>query len=193
PRDEHRMGRAPYVELSTGVVRVAAGCTQGSSVGLVLGTSPCSVPSAGGGGTATPRKLRHFRAGASVFTVEEMMLHIQHLKGAHSKKRRKTTGWWQFFMIDKLNDLGKQLGVGSGNLCFADETAMLEKVKVGQGCATPWHSSVMIEIDSALSEGGHEEVYFHPVTNAATMELSPEDFVVFVNATGHDPIILNFD
>lgn len=49
-------------------------------------------------------------------------------------------------MIDKLNDLGKQLGVGSGNLRFADETAMLEKVKVGQGCATPWHSSVMIEM-----------------------------------------------
>lgn len=133
-----------------------------------------------------------------VFTVEEMTLHIQHLKGAHSKKRRKTTGWWQFFMIDKLNDLGQQLGGGSGNLCFADETAMLEKVKVGQGCATPWHFSVMIEMvkfvqDSAFSEGGHEEVYFHPVTNAATMELSPEDFVVFVNATGHDPIILNFD
>lgn len=49
-------------------------------------------------------------------------------------------------MIDKLNDLGKQLGVGSRNLRFADETAMLEKVKVGQGCATPWHSSVMIEM-----------------------------------------------
>ena len=49
-------------------------------------------------------------------------------------------------MIDKLNDLGKLLGVGSGNLRFADETAMLEKVKVGQGCATPWLSSVMIEM-----------------------------------------------
>ena len=100
-------------------------------------------------------------------------------------------------MIDKLNDLGKQLGVGSGNLRFADETAMLEKVKVGQGCATPWHSSVMAEMvkifqDSAFLEGGHE-VYFHPVTNAATMELSPEDLLIFLNATGHDPIILNFD
>lgn len=66
-----------------------------------------------------------------VFIVEEMMLHIQHLKGAHRTKRRKTTGWWQFFMIDKLNDLGKQLGAGSGNLGFADETAILDKVKVG--------------------------------------------------------------
>ncbi|KAI5948264.1 putative prolyl-tRNA synthetase associated domain-containing protein 1 [Manis javanica] len=59
-----------------------------------------------------------------VFTVEEMMPHIQHLKGAHS---------------------------------------------------------------------GHEKVYFHPMTNAATMGLSPEDFLTFVKKTGHDPIILNFD
>jgi len=29
-----------------------------------------------------------------------------------------------------LNDLAKKLGVGSGNLRFADEAAMLEKLKV---------------------------------------------------------------
>lgn len=73
-----------------------------------------------------------------------MMLHIQHLKGAHSKEKKKN--YWLVAVLHKLNDLGKQLGVGSRNLRFADETAMLEKVKVGQGCATPWHSSVMIEM-----------------------------------------------
>lgn len=31
-----------------------------------------------------------------------------------------------------LNDLAKKLGVGSGNLRFADEAAMLEKLKVGK-------------------------------------------------------------
>lgn len=32
-----------------------------------------------------------------------------------------------------LNDLAKKLGVGSGNLRFADEAAMMEKLKVDPG------------------------------------------------------------
>ncbi|GAB1295878.1 Prolyl-tRNA synthetase associated domain-containing protein 1 [Apodemus speciosus] len=141
-----------------------------------------------------------------VFTVEEMMPHIQHLKGAHSKnlflKDKKKKNYWLVTVLHdrqiNLNDLGKRLGVGSGNLRFADETAMLEKLKVGQGCATPLSlfcddGDVKFVLDSAFLEGGHEKVYFHPMTNAATMGLSPEDFLQFVKATGHDPIILNFD
>uniref|UniRef100_A0A9L0K4L4 PrdX deacylase domain-containing protein 1 n=1 Tax=Equus asinus TaxID=9793 RepID=A0A9L0K4L4_EQUAS len=141
-----------------------------------------------------------------VFTVEEMMPHIQHLKGAHSKnlflKDKKKKGYWLVTVLHdrqiNLNDLAKQLGVGSGNLRFADETAMLEKLKVGQGCATPLalfcdDGDVKFVLDSAFLEGGHEKVYFHPMTNAATMGLSPEDFLTFVKKTGHDPVILNFD
>ncbi|XP_058407202.1 prolyl-tRNA synthetase associated domain-containing protein 1 [Diceros bicornis minor] len=141
-----------------------------------------------------------------VFTVEEMMPHIQHLKGAHSKnlflKDKKKKSYWLVTVLHdrqiNLNDLAKQLGVGSGNLRFADETAMLEKLKVGQGCATPLalfcdNGDVKFVLDSAFLEGGHEKVYFHPMTNAATMGLSPEDFLTFVKKTGHDPIILNFD
>ncbi|KAJ1078280.1 hypothetical protein K5549_016851, partial [Capra hircus] len=141
-----------------------------------------------------------------VFSVEEMMPHIQHLKGAHSKnlflKDKKKKGYWLVTVLHdrqiNLNDLAKQLGVGSGNLRFADEAAMLEKLKVGQGCATPLalfcdDGDVTFVLDSAFLEGGHEKVYFHPMTNTATMGLSPEDFLTFVKNTGHDPIILNFD
>ncbi|KAG8512297.1 Prolyl-tRNA synthetase associated domain-containing protein 1 [Galemys pyrenaicus] len=141
-----------------------------------------------------------------VFTVEEMMPHIQHLKGAHSKnlflKDKKKKGYWLVTVLHdrqvNLNDLAKQLGVGSGNLRFADETDMLEKLKVGKGCATPLalfcdNGDVKFVLDSAFLEGGHEKVYFHPMTNAASMGLSPEDFLTFVKTTGHDPIILNFD
>lgn len=143
---------------------------------------------------------------SQVFTVEEMMPHIQHLKGAHSKnlflKDKKKKDYWLVTVLHdrqiNLNDLAKQLGVGSGNLRFADETAMLEKLKVGQGCATPLalfcdDGDVKFVLDSAFLEGGHEKVYFHPMTNAATMGLSPEDFLTFVKETGHDPIRLNFD
>ncbi|XP_019573224.2 prolyl-tRNA synthetase associated domain-containing protein 1 [Rhinolophus sinicus] len=141
-----------------------------------------------------------------VATGEEMMPHIQHLKGAHSKnlflKDKKKEGYWLVTVLyDRqinLNDLAKQLGVGSGNLRFVDETAMLEKLKVGQGCAIPLtrfcdDGDVKFVLDSAVLQGGYEKVYFHPMPSAATMGLSPEDFLIFVKKTGHDPIILHFD
>ncbi|XP_004710271.1 prolyl-tRNA synthetase associated domain-containing protein 1 isoform X1 [Echinops telfairi] len=141
-----------------------------------------------------------------VFTVEEMMPHIQHLKGAHSKnlflKDKKKKGYWLVTVLHdrqvNLNDLAKELGVGSGNLRFADEAAMLEKLKVGQGCATPLalfcdSGEVKFVLDSAFLEGGHKKVFFHPMTNSATMGLSPEDLLTFVKETGHDPIVIDFD
>uniref|UniRef100_A0A8D0H5E2 PrdX deacylase domain-containing protein 1 n=1 Tax=Sphenodon punctatus TaxID=8508 RepID=A0A8D0H5E2_SPHPU len=142
----------------------------------------------------------------AVFTVEEMMLHVQHLKGAHSKnlflKDKKKKGFWLVTVLHdrqiNLNDLAKKLGVGSGSLRFADETAMVEKLKVGQGFATPLalfcdHGDVKFVLDAGFLEGGHEKVYFHPMTNSATMGLAPKDFLQFVKSTGHDPIIVHFD
>ncbi|KAB5518309.1 hypothetical protein PHYPO_G00164230 [Pangasianodon hypophthalmus] len=71
-----------------------------------------------------------------VFTVEEMMPHVQHLHGAVTKnlflKDKKKKGLWLVSVRHdrqvNLNDLAKKLGVGSGNLRFADEAAMLEKL-----------------------------------------------------------------
>ncbi|NXC38467.1 PRXD1 protein, partial [Penelope pileata] len=140
-----------------------------------------------------------------VFTVEEMMPHVQHMRGGHSKnlflKDKKKKGFWLVSVLHDrqvdLNHLAK-LGLGSGNLRFADGNAMLEKLQVGQGCATPLAlfcdpGEVQLVLDAGLLQGGHEKVYFHPMTNSATMGLSPEDFLKFVKSTGHDPIIVNFD
>ncbi|XP_052639941.1 LOW QUALITY PROTEIN: prolyl-tRNA synthetase associated domain-containing protein 1-like [Harpia harpyja] len=139
-----------------------------------------------------------------VFTVEEMMPHVQHMKGGHSKNLflKKNKGFWLVTLLHNrqvnLNDLAKKLGVGSGKLRFADENAMLEKLKVGQGCATPLalfrdQGDVRFVLDAGFLEGSHEKVYFHPMTNSATMGLSPNDFLKFVRSTGHDPIIIQFD
>ncbi|XP_066482153.1 prolyl-tRNA synthetase associated domain-containing protein 1-like [Tiliqua scincoides] len=141
-----------------------------------------------------------------VFTVEEMMPHIQHLKGAHSKNlflkdKKKKEYWLVTVMHDRqinLNALAKKLGVGSGNLRFADEAALLDKLKVGQGCVTPLalfcdKGDVKFVLDAAFLEGDHDKLYFHPMTNSATMGLHPEDFLKFLKSTGHDPIIVYFD
>ncbi|NXO67996.1 PRXD1 protein, partial [Phainopepla nitens] len=141
-----------------------------------------------------------------VFTVEEMMPHVQHMKGGHSKnlflKDKKKKGFWLVTVLHNrqvnFNELGKNLGGGSGNLRFADENAMLEKLQVGQGCAMPLalfcaQGDVRLVLDAALLEGGHEKLCFHPMTISATMGLSPDDFLKFVRSTGHDPVIVHFD
>ncbi|KAM9316996.1 prolyl-tRNA synthetase associated domain-containing protein 1-like [Gastrophryne carolinensis] len=142
-----------------------------------------------------------------VFTVEEMMPHVQHLPGAHSKnlflKDKKKKGLWLVTVLHdrqvNLNDLAKKLKAGSGNLRFADEAAMLEKLKVGQGCATPLalfcdaNRDVKFVLDSKFLDGGYERVYFHPMTNSATMGITPEEFLTFLKKTGHEPTIIQFD
>lgn len=142
-----------------------------------------------------------------VFTVEEMMPHVQHLSGAVTKNlflkdKKKKSLWLVSARHDhqvNLNDLAKKLGVGSGNLRFADEAIMVEKLKVGQGCATALalfcdkDQSVKFVLDSDLVNGGHERIYFHPMTNTATMGLKPDDLMKFLKETGHEPVLQSFD
>ncbi|KAM9365248.1 prolyl-tRNA synthetase associated domain-containing protein 1 isoform 1-T1 [Pholidichthys leucotaenia] len=141
-----------------------------------------------------------------VFTVEEMMVHLQQVSGVVTKNlflkdKKKKNLWLVSACHDhqvNLNELAKKLGVGSGNLRFADEAAMLEKLKVGQGCATVLallfdrDHSVKLVLDRDLVEGGHELVYFHPMTNAASMGIRPKDLLVFLKETGHEPVLESF-
>ncbi|XP_053731268.1 prolyl-tRNA synthetase associated domain-containing protein 1-like isoform X1 [Synchiropus splendidus] len=141
-----------------------------------------------------------------VFTVEEMMPHLQDVSGVVAKnlflkdKKKKT-----LFLVSTvhscqvdLNQLAKSLGVGGGNLRFADESLMLEKLKVGQGCATALallfdkDLSVQLVLDRALVEGPHPLVFFHPMTNTASLGLHPQDLLRFLEETGHKPILHNF-
>ncbi|XP_029962209.1 prolyl-tRNA synthetase associated domain-containing protein 1 [Salarias fasciatus] len=142
-----------------------------------------------------------------VFTVEEMMPHLQEVqdvvtKNLFLKDKKKKNLWLLSARHDRqvnLNDLAKKLGVGSGNLRFADETIMLEKLKVGQGCATALallfdqDHSVTLVLDQDLLEGGHHMVFFHPMTNSATMGLKPPDLLRFLQETGHPPTLHHFD
>ncbi|XP_008320411.1 prolyl-tRNA synthetase associated domain-containing protein 1 [Cynoglossus semilaevis] len=142
-----------------------------------------------------------------VFTVEEMMPHLQDVTGAVTKNlflkdKKKKSLWLVSARHDRqvnLNDLAKKLGVGSGNLRFADEATMMEKLKVGQGCATALallfdkDCSVKLVLDQDLVEGGHPMVYFHPMTNSATMGIRPEDLQRFLKETGHEPVLQTFE
>ncbi|XP_052006875.1 prolyl-tRNA synthetase associated domain-containing protein 1-like [Xyrauchen texanus] len=96
-----------------------------------------------------------------------------------------------------LGDVAKRLGISAGNL--AEDSLMLKKLRVAMGCATSLslfcdqHQSVTMLLDSDLTTGGRDRVYFHPVTNSATMGLKLEDLLKFLKETNLLPIILNFD
>lgn len=71
--------------------------------------------------------------------------------------------------------------------------------QVGQGCATALallfdkDQSVKFVLDRDLVEGGHEMIFFHPMTNAASMGLRPDDLLRFLKETGHEPILESFE
>lgn len=141
----------------------------------------------------------------AVFTVEAMMPYVGHLPGAHSKnfflKDKKKKRLWLFTALAtrevSLSDLAKKVGA-SGGFRFADEEVMLEKLGVGQGCVTPLSlfndtkQEVTFLLDASFVEDSHQTVYFHPMSNEATTGMKPEDFMKYVKATGHEPIIVHF-
>ncbi|CAM4724792.1 hypothetical protein PO909_019997 [Leuciscus waleckii] len=142
-----------------------------------------------------------------VFTVEEMMPHVAHLSGAVTKnlflkdKRRKSL-WLLSVRHDRRLDLGevsRRLGLGGGNLRLADEALLLETLRVRQGCVTPLAlfcdsaRSVTVVLDRDLTHGAHQRLYFHPMTNSATMGLKPDDLLRFLRETDHEPVLLSLD
>ncbi|CAL8360777.1 unnamed protein product [Boreogadus saida] len=141
-----------------------------------------------------------------VFTVEEMMPHLQEVGGAVTKNlflkdKKKKTLWLVTVRHDRqvnLGDLSKHLGLGSGNLRLADEAAMLEKLKVGRGCASALallfdtDGGVKLLLDEDLVQGGHPAVHLHPMTNTATLGMAPADLLRFLQHTGHPPILHAF-
>ncbi|KAK7140807.1 hypothetical protein R3I94_013173 [Phoxinus phoxinus] len=142
-----------------------------------------------------------------VFTVEEMMPHVAHLSGAATKNlflkdKRKKGLWLLSARHDRRLDLGelsRRLGLGGGNLRLADEATLLETLGVRQGCVTPLAlflesaRAVTVVLDRDLTDGGHQRLYFHPMTNSATMGLKPDDLLRFLRETAHEPVLLSLD
>ena len=89
----------------------------------------------------------------------------------------------------KLNDVAKK--VGAKELRFGDESVMLELLGVSQGAVTAYalandkNKAVKFIVDSALLDGSHTSVNFHPMVNTATTQISTEDFKKFLSITGH--------
>jgi Ala-tRNA(Pro) deacylase len=135
-----------------------------------------------------------------VFTVAESKPVKARIPGAHSKNLFVKDKKGRFFLISAKDetpiDLKRTHEVigASGRLSFgsADQLRALLGVEPGSvtafAVANDVEGRVTMVLDANLME--HERVNFHPLVNSMTTGVSREDLLKFLNATGHEPLIL---
>ena len=93
----------------------------------------------------------------------------------------------------KLNSLAKPLG--SARLSFGNAELMWEVLGVRPGSVTPFalvndrEHRVTVVLDAPML--AHERLNYHPLENTATTALSRDDFMRFLEITGHRPMIVD--
>lgn len=136
-----------------------------------------------------------------VFTVEQSHGLRATLPGAHTKN---------LFLVDKtgacvlvvardetrveLKKVAAELRLG--RLSFGKPELLAERLGVTPGSVTPFalindpEGKVTAVLDAALL--GFAEVNCHPLENTATTRLATADLLRFIEATGHNPVIVGF-
>ncbi len=137
-----------------------------------------------------------------VFTVEESAEIKAEMPGAHTKNLFLKDKAGNFFLICaeshaqiKVNKLHSYLGCKRLSFGKAEYLAEHLGVMPGSVCLfsvmNDTNATVQLIIDKTLVES--EVVNFHPLFNDATTAISSEDMISFAKATGHEPIIMDFE
>lgn len=143
-----------------------------------------------------------------VFTVEEAQLARSSMpkgpKHGHSKNLFLRDKKKNYALIvaseDQKIDL-KSLAntIDMGRLSFASAERLKAYLGVTPGSVTPFallnahktaapdHPKIKVILDYNLLQ--HDVMYFHPLHNAATTGVSPQDLVTFIKACGFEPVI----
>ena len=135
-----------------------------------------------------------------VFTVEEAKALRGELPGGHIKnlflRNKKGEMWLVVADEDRTLDL-KALGdrLGAGRLSFGSPDRLMTYLGIIPGAVTPFavindrDRQVRVVIDAGLM--AHSPVHCHPLTNAMTTAIEPNDLLTFIRACGHEPEILD--
>ena len=122
------------------------------------------------------------------------------IPGAHSKNLFVKDKKGRIFLITAEGDaaidlkaISEKIGA-SGRVSFGKPELLLELVGVTPGSVTPFgvindvEGRVTVVVDAAMMS--HEILNFHPLENTATTSIRREDFVRFLEAVGHPPLIV---
>ena len=138
---------------------------------------------------------------APVFTVEESAEIKAHLPGGHTKNLFLKDKSGALFLICALGDTPIRINklhpiLGSKRLSFGKPDLLGQHLGVQPGSVTLFSiindtdNSVKLVLDKALLD--HDLVNFHPLKNDATTAISRDDMMTFINATEHEPQIIDF-
>ncbi|SNB68462.1 Ala-tRNA(Pro) hydrolase [Arboricoccus pini] len=137
-----------------------------------------------------------------VFTVDEAALHTAHMAGGHTKNlflEDKAGGFWLVTCLDrqvvKINGLSRLLNVP--RFRFATPERLVEFLGVEPGSVSPLalvnDKDLRVKVVFDKKMLALAELNFHPLRNTATTTLATSDFLRFVAATGHDPMVVDLD
>ena len=139
------------------------------------------------------QKINH----QSVSTVEESMFINEKIDGVACKNLFLKSSDKQFFIymmtVEKRADLkyiAKQ--IGSKRLSFASDEELVELLKLIPGSVTPLgiindNKRVKILIDRELRA---QRLLIHPNINTATISITYDDLLLFINACGNEYLII---
>lgn len=138
----------------------------------------------------------------AVYTVEEARRLRGTLPGSHSKslflRNKKKQMWLVTTEADRKIDL-KRLGesLGAGRVGFGSPERLMTHLGVIPGAVTPF--AVINDRDGVVSVAldremlAHEPLNFHPLDNTKTTSIGSADLLRFLEAIGHEPVLLEPD
>lgn len=137
---------------------------------------------------------------APVYTVDEAKAERGDLAGSHIKNlflRNKKGRMWLVTCHEDLRIDLKLLGelVGAGRFSFASADRLMKYLGVIPGAVTPLSvfndrsGAVQVVLDKAILDDAVVNV--HPLHNAATTAIAPDDLLRFLEAESHAPLILD--
>ena len=138
-----------------------------------------------------------------VYTVAESKALRGDLPGGHCKnlflRDKKRNLWLVVTEEDRpvdLKSLRRRLDA-SGNLSFGSAELLDEALGVEPGAVTPFAlindpgRRVRVVLDRTMME--HEVLNYHPLDNAATTAIRPDDLLRFIAACGHPVAVIDLD
>jgi Ala-tRNA(Pro) deacylase len=137
-----------------------------------------------------------------LFTVADSQALRGELPGGHVKnmfmKDKKGAIWLATCLEDRrirIRDLEKE--IGAKGLSFAREDLLWETLGVLPGAVTPFGlindraARVRVALDAQML--ACDPLNFHPLHNEATTAISKHGFLKFLELTGHEPVLVDFD
>ena len=142
------------------------------------------------------KTIRH----PAVFTVEEARSLRGDLPGGHCKslflKDKKGKLWLAVVLEHRVVDL-KALAerIGAARISFGSETRLYDTLGIRPGSVTPFAlindpgHRVTVVLDKGML--ALSPLHYHPLDNRATTAIAPEDLLKFIDACGHERLIVD--